>query len=400
MEPRNQSSPNRLILASVFIVGAGQTVVFAVVPVVARSTGLTEIQSSLIFAASAAMMMLVSPWWGRVCDRIGRLPVVLFGLTSYGVLLAMLALILRSGQAGASALFVFAAAVTCRGLHGALTAGVLPAAQAELGGNAGASDRVGNMATVSIAFGIGSLLGPGMVGLLVKFGELASLWFLAAAALIMAVLFYVRSRAAKAVQSVAATVPALQLTTELRWLLLVSSVFYCTFFGTLQLLGFTIQDRFHYLPADSVVIASGALVIMALSTLATQAAMLRLRSDQARSFVVAGLVLGAIAYGIAARETGFGGAVAALMLLGSALGLIMPSLAALASATSRMPGAALGAISSTQALGSLIGPVLAASLYSISPSLPYAIDAAALGCCVLVAATRLRGTLVTLQPAE
>src|SRR6185437_6528011 len=137
METRKQSSPIRLILASVFVVGAGQTVVFAVVPVVARSVGLTEIQSSLIFAASAAMIMLLSPSWGRMCDRIGRLPVVLFGLTSYGVLLAIMALILRSGQGGASPLFVFAAAVTCRGLHGALTAGVLPAAQAELGGRAG-----------------------------------------------------------------------------------------------------------------------------------------------------------------------------------------------------------------------------------------------------------------------
>jgi len=400
METRKQSSPIRLILASVFVVGAGQTVVFAVVPVVARSVGLTEIQSSLIFAASAAMIMLLSPSWGRMCDRIGRLPVVLFGLTSYGVLLAIMALILRSGQGGASPLFVFAAAVTCRGLHGALTAGVLPAAQAELGGRAGASDRVGNMATVSIAFGIGSLLGPGVVGLLMKFGELASLWFLAAAALVMAIVFYFRGSMSGALRTVAPAVPALQLTSELRWLLLVSSVFYGTFFGTLQLLGFTIQDRFHYLPADSVVAASYGLVIMALSTLVTQAAMLRLRSDQARSFVVVGLVFGATAYGIAANATSFAGAIAALMLLGSALGLIMPSLAALASATSRMPGAALGAISSTQALGSLIGPVVAASLYSVGPSLPYAIDAAALGCCVVVAATRLRGRLVTLQAAE
>ena len=177
---RNRST--LLFLAAVLVIGAGQTVVLAVFPPVARSIGLTEVQSSLIFTLSSAMILLTSTLWGRAGDRFGRLPVVLFGLTAYGVLLGVLAFILRMGVAGASASFVLAACLACRGLHGALTAGVLPSAQAELAAQSDATERVGNMAAVSIAFGLGSLVGPGAVQILSPFGALASLWFFSFAA--------------------------------------------------------------------------------------------------------------------------------------------------------------------------------------------------------------------------
>jgi MFS family permease len=107
---RNPSTA--LLLAAVLVVGAGQTVVFAIVPPISRSIGLTEVESSLIFTASAAAILLTSQSWGRASDRFGRLPVVLFGLTSYGILLAALAWILHLGLSGASASFVFVELVT------------------------------------------------------------------------------------------------------------------------------------------------------------------------------------------------------------------------------------------------------------------------------------------------
>ena len=101
---RNPSTA--LLLAAVLIVGAGQTVVFAVVPPISRSIGLTEVESSLIFTASAAAILLTSQLWGRLSDKFGRLPVVLFGLTCYGILLAALAYILTMGLSGAPASFI------------------------------------------------------------------------------------------------------------------------------------------------------------------------------------------------------------------------------------------------------------------------------------------------------
>ena len=124
---RNRST--LLFLAAVLVMGAGQTVVFAIVPPISRSIGLTEVQSSLIFTVSSAMILLTSTLWGRAGDKFGRLPVVMFGLSAYGVLLGVLAYILKIGQAGASASFVLTGCLICRALHGALTAGILPCAR-------------------------------------------------------------------------------------------------------------------------------------------------------------------------------------------------------------------------------------------------------------------------------
>ena len=58
-----------LLLAAVLVVGAGQTVVFAIVPPLSRSIGLTEVESSLIFTASAAAIFLSRKRVSIAADR-------------------------------------------------------------------------------------------------------------------------------------------------------------------------------------------------------------------------------------------------------------------------------------------------------------------------------------------
>ena len=61
-----------LFLAAGLVMGAGQTVVLAIVPPLSRSIGLTEVQSSLIFTVSSVMILLTSTIWGRAGDKFGR----------------------------------------------------------------------------------------------------------------------------------------------------------------------------------------------------------------------------------------------------------------------------------------------------------------------------------------
>jgi MFS family permease len=381
---RNPSTA--LLLAAVLVVGAGQTVVFAIVPPISRSIGMTEVESSLIFTASAAAILLTSQLWGRASDRFGRLPVVLFGLTSYGILLAALAWILHIGLSGASASFVFAGLIGCRTLHGGLTAGVLPATQAHLADNSDAKERVGGMAAASMAFGLGSLVGPGVVELVTPFGSLAGLWcFSLAAILLAAILVVISGRRNKEVRTAPRVVGALKLTSTLVCCLIVSSCFHIAFLGTMQITGFMVQDRFHTSAAAAVSVASYAFLLIAGSMIVAQAAIVKLGSDQPRNLIICGALIGVAAYGLALLDIGLPGALLAPVLLGISLALVLPSVSAIASFASAH-GAALGAIGATQALGFLVGPLLASWLYSISHPLPLIVDATILLACALVAA--------------
>jgi hypothetical protein len=74
------------------------------------------------------------------------------------------------------------------------------------------------------------------------------------------------------------------------------------------------------------------------------------------------------------------------MLLAAASRLLkQPSSAAVASVSTVAQGAALGAMSATQAFGFLIGPPPASHLYSIQHSLPLMVDAGILLLCAAMA---------------
>jgi MFS family permease len=301
-------------------------------------------------------------------------------------LLAVLAYILRIGLSGSSATSIFAGLIACRTLHGALTTGVLPATQAHLADRSDAAGRVGGMAAVSIAFGLGSLIGPGVVGLLAPFGALAGLWCLSIVAILLAIVlgvipahrkseFPVRPNAAE----------PLNVTPTLIRCLVVSSCFHIAFLGAMQIAGFIVQDRFHYSASSAVSLASYAFFLIAVAMILTQVSMVRFKSDRAGSLIVGGSLIGCAGYASALLDYGLLGAVLAPALLGVSLALVLPSVSAVASLTANAHGAALGAIGATQAVGFLVGPLLASYLYSIGHSLPLVVDSAILLLCALVA---------------
>ena len=156
----------RVLLLTAFCFGLGQTVIFAVLPPIARDAGLSEFQVTMIFGSSAVFWVLMSPRWGRRSDRTGRKPVVLTGLAAFVV--AMLGLagaisVVLGGAMGATAAFVLMAAVRC--LHGAVASAGPAASQAYIADRSSAEDRTSALSGFAAAFGIGTTVGPALGGL-------------------------------------------------------------------------------------------------------------------------------------------------------------------------------------------------------------------------------------------
>ncbi|HEX5515453.1 MAG TPA: hypothetical protein VFY81_13730, partial [Gammaproteobacteria bacterium] len=55
-----------LLFAGLVSVGMGQSLMFAILPPVARNLGLSEVQVGVIFAVSGVLWVLSSPFWGRL----------------------------------------------------------------------------------------------------------------------------------------------------------------------------------------------------------------------------------------------------------------------------------------------------------------------------------------------
>src|SRR5260370_35127357 len=94
--------------------------------------------------------------------------------------------------------------------------------------------------------------------------------------------------------------------------------FYTAFLGTLQIVGFIVQDRFRYSATKAVSIASYSFLIIAVATILAQALIVRLKWDRSRAHALTGSLIGAAGYGVAVLAQGVGGAVRASVVTSSA----------------------------------------------------------------------------------
>ncbi len=107
----------------------------------------------LLAAGYAGLQFLAAPWWGRLSDRIGRRPVILWSLL--GSVLAY------SLWAFTASFAFFALSRLCAGV----LSGNVSAASAAVADMTTTESRGRGMAVVGMAFGLGFILGPAIGGL-------------------------------------------------------------------------------------------------------------------------------------------------------------------------------------------------------------------------------------------
>src|SRR6266481_5515143 len=97
-----------ILFVSLLCMGAGQTVLFNILPPLSRQLGLSAVQTTTVFAVSAAFWVVTSTFWGKRSDHWGRKPVMLLGLLSFAASFALFASVMLGGLQhwiGAAAIF-------------------------------------------------------------------------------------------------------------------------------------------------------------------------------------------------------------------------------------------------------------------------------------------------------
>ena len=389
------------IFLTVFIDLLGFGIVLPFLAKEAHDTfGVSEFVATLVGSVYSLMQFLFVPIWGRLSDRVGRRPVLLWSVAATALSMAGVGAALAYGR---SVAWLFLA----RGLGGVATAN-LGTASAYIADVTRPEERAKGMGLIGMAFGLGFILGPGIGGALAKIelgGRHGAVPCFAAAALSVVNFAWVaggvaeslpaerRGRIAAPRRSLAPlnvgamrdafALPGVALAVAVNFLVILSFTNLDQTFTFFCADGFAIDERgTGYLLAFIGVVAAlvqGGLV-RPLSKRVTEAALIRAGLVlQCAAF--AGLVGAAV---LASRAALY--AAGAVLAVGN--GLTQPATPALISrsAPPDRQGATLGVNQSFASLARTFGPATGGWLYaSFGPRSPYVIASVGMGLALLLA---------------
>ena len=367
-----------LLFAVLFLVMVGFSILFPVEPYYIQAFGATSATMGWLMASFSVAQFVCSPLWGRLSDRIGRKPVMMIGLTGYGITMALFALAQTIPQ-------LFAA----RAMSGVLSAAVLPTAMAVISDTTSEEERAKGMGILGAAFGLGAIFGPFVGGIL---GAVTiRLPFFATAALSGAALVVVWRMLpeslkpdSRAASDRASRRAAFQPDTV--WLYGVA------FLATFSLAA--LETAFPFLAYDRLQATTRSVgyifAVMGIAGSVVQGGLIgpiRARIGEER-MIPAGLLVSTAALVWIALVQSAAGAASALALYAAGHGLIRPANVSLITRRAKVGhGLAVGVYDSMDALGRVLGPVAGGTAYVLRDSLPFwgAAAVSALACLIFAA---------------
>jgi MFS family permease len=373
----NWAAARRVLFLTVFIDLMGYGLVVPVLAFCAKQYGASGATLGLILGSFSLMQFFFAPVWGRLSDRVGRRPVLIGSLC--GTALGFLTFAFASSVAALFAASSLAALFAARIITGITTASI-PAAQAYISDTTDGTSRAKGMASISLALGLGLILGPPIGGLLSSLGTErgispsllpgAAAALLSTTALLMAVFLLPESLQREARQSERRWLPI----DHQAWTIFFRSrdlrlgggalaVIMCTLASLAPILVLVGRDRFG-LTAGEVGYLLGLMgvVVVVLQLVAVHRLTSRL-GEVGTAMVGAGaLALGLL---IVPTTTARGALVVAACLMGVGQGLCNPTLSSYISkvAPASHRGGILGVATSLNALARVMGPPLAGLAY-------------------------------------
>jgi DHA1 family multidrug resistance protein-like MFS transporter len=151
-----KNSKNVYILGfTLLVVMLGFGVVIPIMPFYIENMGAGGTELGLLVASYATMRLIFGPIWGNLSDRFGRKPILMIGILGYGIAMILFGLSTKLWMLFAS-----------RTLSGILSSATSPTTMAYISDSTSEEERSGGMGILGAAVGLGTILGPGLGGLL------------------------------------------------------------------------------------------------------------------------------------------------------------------------------------------------------------------------------------------
>jgi len=359
-------------------VGAGQSVVFITIPPLVRDLGLTEIQIGSIFASSALAWMFLSPYWGKLSDKIGRKRVVIIGLFGFAVSLILFSLAISLGREGIlHGTILFTILIAARLINGMFGSATRPAAGAWVADITNPEERSRAFARLDSGFSMGRIFGPAVAGFLLLVSYTAPFYLFASMALIV-ILLITKQKAYKGNSDLTDTNTSIKATSKEVWpFLVVSAAFGICNAALVQTSSFYFQDVITRGAENYIALASVGFMLSALGILTGQL----LVADRMQTSPGSLIRLGSLFLCVSLVGIGFSSSLSqvyiALYFYGMGGGMLGPGISSSLSLSvgKDNQGAASGFLGMVIPVGHVISPLLAMPLYMVLPSAPYFLGA-------------------------
>lgn len=365
----------------------GLSVLFPVLPPLARELGLSAAQVGWFSTAYSLLQFLCAPLWGARSERVGRKPVLVIGLVGFALSFGLFGLLAELGARGVlSGSALFAALLLARAVGGAISSATLPTAQAMMADLTDQHSRASGMGLIGAAFGLGIVFGPGLGALLASFGLLAPVFFSAALGLLTALFARLALRETLPQNAPKGAKKArwaweLPRAPGLALLLAVSSLYTLASVGMEQTIGFYVQDTLRVSGAQASRTIGLMLLVFGLLAAAVQGARPLFKRFAPAPLILVGLAVMGVGMLLIPLTATFWTITLALGVVGVGSALLGPSLSAALSLKvgAHEQGRIAGLNASALALGRMLGPVIGTGLYQhVSLAGPYAFSGAVL----------------------
>lgn len=374
---------------SMMATGMGQTVVFAIIPMLGRELQLDELVFNVpllgtfapkemlitsLTSFAALTFFIAAPFWGRRSDLIGRKPVIIIGLLGYTAGAFLFNGAAHAGLAGVlSAWVVYLLLMLSRVAQVLLMSAIPPGTTAYMIDVTTVDNRIKGVGRLAAASQIGTMLGPALAYFAI-ISLLAPLYLQAMLTFIGALMVW------KMLPDSGLDISTPRQRKKLRFFDSRYRVYLClglvmyTMMGMVQqTLGFYFQDTLQLSSVEAAQLFSVAMVVSSTSMLFSQLVIVQRLSVHPLSllkiglpFVVAGYLFLANAQSLAPLLMGMG-------FFGFGMGMATPGFNVTASLTvkSDEQGGLAGLAASAPGMGFVIGPLIGGYVYSIAPSATY-----------------------------
>ncbi|MDC3161364.1 MFS transporter [Gammaproteobacteria bacterium] len=357
-----------------FTVGLGQSFVFVLVPPLARDLGLSEIQTSSIFAISALAWATTSAFWGRTSDKYGRRNIAILGLVGYSIsLIALITPLFLAQKNLLNVTLLFPALVLGRLINGLVGSATRPASFAYIADITSKDNRTVKFARLESSFLLGTVAGPLVGGFLFLISNETPFYVFSMLAFIAAIGIY------RKLDSVTKTKNTVKKLNKINWysstiwpFLAFAAVLSLCQASLLQSIGFYITDlysNFDNLPT----LISMTFALLSISTIVSQYIFTDAFPMNNFNLLLFGTLLLIFSYFIMAFYQTISVYYLSIIVLGFGFGMTRPALASSLSLAQspENQGSAAGYLGSVIPIGHMTTPFIAMPIYSINPAYLY-----------------------------
>jgi MFS transporter, DHA1 family, multidrug resistance protein len=172
LKTRTMKTTNRrnlfILVFALLVVMLGFGMVIPVFPFLIDKLGASGSALGLLVATAALTEFLFGPIWGSISDRVGRKPILMIGMFGYALSMFLFGL--------ANQLWML---ILFRALSGVLSSATVSTTMAYIGDSTSEKARGGGMGILGAVGGAGTIIGPGIGGLLAG-GSLSTPFFVSA----------------------------------------------------------------------------------------------------------------------------------------------------------------------------------------------------------------------------